>query len=81
MRWGYLDNAFVLEAYRQRGIGTTLLDAVLDYAVHHDLARIMLYPTANSIAFYRRAGFDIVPAETKPRMVRTIDRAGTHHEI
>jgi GNAT superfamily N-acetyltransferase len=78
-RWGYLDNAFVLEAYRNRGIGAALLDAVLDDAGRRGLSRIMLYPTPRSISFYRRAGFDLLPAETKTRMVRTVT-AETCHE-
>src|SRR6202034_1261811 len=31
-RWGYLGNAFVLAAYRNRGIGTQLLAALLGHA-------------------------------------------------
>lgn len=72
VRWAYLDNAFVLDAYRNRGIGTMLLDAVLGYAAHHDVVQIMLHPTANSVPFYQRAGFDIMPPETKPRMIRAV---------
>ena len=56
-RWGYLGNAFVLAAYRNRGIGSQLLDAVLGYAGENGFARVVLSPTERSIPFYERAGF------------------------
>ncbi len=55
--WGYLGNAFVLAAYRNRGIGGQLIDVVLGYAAETGLARVVLSPTERSIPFYRRAGF------------------------
>lgn len=56
-RWGYVGNAFVLAAFRNRGIGGQLLDAVLSYADEHDFARVVLNPTERAIPFYERAGF------------------------
>jgi GNAT superfamily N-acetyltransferase len=55
--WGYLGNAFVLAAYRNQGIGSQLLHAVLSYADEHDFARVVLSPSQRSIPFYERAGF------------------------
>jgi GNAT superfamily N-acetyltransferase len=56
-RWGYLGNAFVLAAYRDQGIGSQLLSAVLGYADENGLVRVVLSPTERSIPFYERAGF------------------------
>jgi GNAT superfamily N-acetyltransferase len=56
-RWGYLGNAFVLAAYRNRGIGGKLVSAVLAYADENDFARVVLSPSERSIPFYQRAGF------------------------
>ena len=56
-RWGYLGNAFVLAAYRNRGIGGQLLDAVLGHAREQGFARVVLSPTERAIPFYQRAGF------------------------
>ncbi len=56
-RWGYLGNAFVLAAYRNRGIGTQLLAALLDHAREQGFARVVLSPTERAIPFYQRAGF------------------------
>ena len=56
-RWGYLGNAFVLVAYRNRGIGSQLVRAALNYADQNGFARVVLSPTERSIPFYQRAGF------------------------
>ena len=56
-RWGYLGNAFVLAAYRNQGIGTRLLSAVLGYADVNNFARVVLSPSERAIPFYERAGF------------------------
>jgi GNAT superfamily N-acetyltransferase len=56
-RWGYLANAFVLAAYRDRGVGRLLMDALLDHARTAGLVRVVLSPTERSVPFYERAGF------------------------
>jgi GNAT superfamily N-acetyltransferase len=56
-RWGYLGNVFVLAAFRNRGIGSRLVRAALDYADENGFARVMLSPAERSIPFYERAGF------------------------
>lgn len=55
--WGYLANAFVLAQYRDRGIGTMLLDTVLRYADDNRFVRVLLNPSKRAVSFYRRAGF------------------------
>jgi GNAT superfamily N-acetyltransferase len=69
--WGYLGNAFILAAYRNQGIGTQLLDAVLSYADENDFARVVLSPSDRSLAFYQRAGFgpaDSLMLRTPPKL-------------
>jgi GNAT superfamily N-acetyltransferase len=56
-RWGYLGNAFVLAAWRDRGIGGALLDAALAHARAAGFARMVLSPSERSVPFYARAGF------------------------
>jgi GNAT superfamily N-acetyltransferase len=56
-RWGYLGNVFVLAAYRNRGIGSQLVNAALSYADQNGFARVVLSPTERSIPLYERAGF------------------------
>lgn len=56
-RWGYLGNVFVLAAYRNRGIGSRLINAALNYADENGFVRVVLSPTERSIPLYERAGF------------------------
>ena len=56
-RWGYLGNVFVLAAYRNRGIGSQLVRAALNYADENGFVRVVLSPTERSIPLYERAGF------------------------
>jgi GNAT superfamily N-acetyltransferase len=69
--WGYLANAFVLAPYRDRGIGSALLAAVLGHADERGYVRIVLSPSARSVAFYQRAGFradhDLLVRQLPPR--------------
>ena len=56
--WGYLGNMYVEPDYRNRGIGSLLLAALVAHADAQGLARVVLHPTERSVPFYRRAGFD-----------------------
>ena len=71
--WGYLGNVFVLAAYRNRGIGSQLVSAALDYADENGFARVVLSPTERSIPLYERAGFGPAGA----LMLRTPPQAPT----
>jgi GNAT superfamily N-acetyltransferase len=55
--WGYLSNAFVLAAYRDQGVGSLLLRALLGYADDHGYVRVVLHPSERAIPFYARLGF------------------------
>ena len=69
-RWGYLGNAFVLPAYRNRGIGSRLVSAALNYADENGFVRVVLSPTERSIPLYERAGFgpaDALMLRTPPQ--------------
>lgn len=56
-RWGYLGNAFVLAAHRDRGVGRLMLDALLEHADREGFVRVVLSPSPRSVPFYERAGF------------------------
>ncbi|GHH61504.1 GNAT family N-acetyltransferase [Lentzea cavernae] len=84
-RWAYLGNAFVLAAHRNRGIGTTLLNATIAHARDQHCARIVLSPSERSVAFYQRAGFgpatmllahvlDVQPQGTGARSTSDVNR-------
>lgn len=56
-QWGYLANMYVMAEHRDGGIGSALLDHLLDHARALGLVRVVLSPTVRSIPFYERAGF------------------------
>ncbi len=55
--WGYLANAFVLAAYRNQGIGSLLVHALLAHADGQGYLRVVLRPAERAVPFYQRAGF------------------------
>jgi GNAT superfamily N-acetyltransferase len=55
--WGYLANSFVLAEYRNHGIGSLLLRALLAHADSHGYERVVLRPSPRAVPFYQRAGF------------------------
>jgi GNAT superfamily N-acetyltransferase len=59
-RWGYVGNVFVRDDFRNRGIGSALLAAIITAADERRYARLVLSPSARARPFFRRAGF-IVP--------------------
>src|SRR5882762_6619266 len=69
-RWGYLGNVFLLAAYRNRGIGSQLVSAALNYADENDFVRVVMSPTERSIPLYERTGFgpaDALRLRTPPQ--------------
>ena len=60
VRWGYVSNMFVREEWRDRGIGSALLGAVIAAAEARGYVRLVLSPSERALPFYRRAGF-VVP--------------------
>ncbi len=55
-RHAYVSNLFVKPAARG-GVGTKLLEAVLEWTEAHGIDRVVLWPTAGSRSLYRRYGF------------------------
>ncbi len=47
----------MLAAYRDQGIGSLLLRALLAYADERDYVRVVLRPSQRAIPFYERLGF------------------------
>jgi GNAT superfamily N-acetyltransferase len=59
-RWGYVSNVFVRQEFRNGGIGSALLAAVIAAADERGYARLVLSPSARAQPFFLRAGF-VVP--------------------
>jgi GNAT superfamily N-acetyltransferase len=62
-RWGYVSNMFVREDFRNRGIGSALMTAIITTADERGYARLVLSPSSPALTFYLRAGF-VVPDDT-----------------
>jgi len=56
-RWGYLANLFVVPGQRGRGVGESLVAAVVDRARTEGLVRLVLSPSELSVPLYARHGF------------------------
>lgn len=55
--WGYVTNVYTLPERRNQGIGSQLLQKVVEWAKEKDLELLILWPSEQSIPFYERAGF------------------------
>ncbi|BDH58593.1 GNAT family N-acetyltransferase [Tsukamurella sp. PLM1] len=55
--WGYVGHLFVLPAARREGHGRALILATQQLARDRGYRRLVLSPSAESVALYRRAGF------------------------
>jgi GNAT superfamily N-acetyltransferase len=54
---GYITNLFVERSYRGCGIGGQLLQTALAACAPDEVDALILWPTPESVALYRRAGF------------------------
>src|SRR5262245_4898936 len=65
-RWerpiGYVTNVYVERDLRNEGLGGRLMDEALAFARAREVAEIVVWPSARSLSFYRRAGFGKVEA-------------------
>ena len=57
-RWGYLANCYVRPERRNTGLGARLLATCTAYADESGFARVVLSPSARSVPFYTRGGFE-----------------------
>jgi GNAT superfamily N-acetyltransferase len=60
-RWGYVNNVYAQPERRGSGIGGELLEAVMRWAVDASLEFLIVWPSEESVAFYRRHGFEHPP--------------------
>lgn len=54
---GYVTNVYTRPDFRNRGIGSELLERVVAWARQQDLEMLFVWPSEQSVPFYRRAGF------------------------
>ena len=68
-RWGYVSNMFVRAEQRGRGVGSALLQAIVEAADERGYARLVLSPSEESLPLYRGAGF-VTPGGDHDLLVR-----------
>jgi GNAT superfamily N-acetyltransferase len=55
--FGYLTNVYTKPDFRGKNVGSGLLRKVIDWARAEDLELLLVYPSDESVNFYRRSGF------------------------
>lgn len=55
--YGYVTNVYLEPDFRNRGIGTQLLMAAIDRARKDELELLIVWPSEESVEYYKRAGF------------------------
>lgn len=61
-RMGYVTNMYVEPNLRNSGVGTEVLQKIIEVGREMSLESIVLWPTPRSVPFYRRAGFEATNA-------------------
>lgn len=56
--FAYLTNTYTKPAFRGKGIGAELLRKVIEWAKGEDFELLLVYPSEESVNFYRRSGFE-----------------------
>ena len=60
---GHIGRMAVLAEWRNRGIGTAILDALMNYAVKQNIKEVILHAQVSAIPFYSKLGFEICSDE------------------
>lgn len=55
--YGYVSNVYTKPAYRRQGIGSQLMQHVLNWARHQEIDVLIVSISEESVTFYERAGF------------------------
>jgi GNAT superfamily N-acetyltransferase len=58
-RLAYITNFFVTESARTKGLGSRMMDEVLDWCREERVHSVILWPTERSRPLYLRYGFDV----------------------
>jgi GNAT superfamily N-acetyltransferase len=56
-RVGYLTNVYTVPRFRNQGLGSRVLEAVKAWALAEDVELLVVWPSEESVVFYRRHGF------------------------
>lgn len=54
---GYVTNVYTRAEYRNKGIGSNLLEKVKSWATDNDIELLFVWPSEQAVGFYERQGF------------------------
>ena len=78
---GVVGNMIVGEGHRRRGIGSAILEAVIDFLTERGSSRLELYATPSGRPLYARHGFEQIGPSTMVRVQRGIVPASAAVEL
>lgn len=83
-QWGYITHAYVRPPHRRHGLGTAMLELLIDQARHLKLHELHVWPSVAAVSLYTRAGF-LSPEEVRaavppdaPSYVLPLKQVGAH---
>jgi len=88
LRNGHVGRMAVLKSWRQRGVGSVLLNTVIQYAQSQDSRELYLHAQTHALAFYERHGFIAegpefmdagIPHRTMRKTLRAERKLGQDH--
>jgi ribosomal protein S18 acetylase RimI-like enzyme len=74
---GIITDNYTLPEYRRHGIGRSLLQSAQDWARDHDLELLVVWPSHEASAWYRRHGFETSGEVLEQRLRRYDDSSGS----
>lgn len=55
--WGYVTAVYTVLEYRNKGIGSALMEKAIAWSREQGLEHLIVWPSEPSVPFYERAGF------------------------
>lgn len=55
--WGYLTNSYTKKNWRNKGIGSDLIQYLIEEAKKANVETMIVWPSEHSFSYYKRAGF------------------------
>jgi len=60
---GHIGRMAVLKEHRNQGVGTAILQQLINYAIQQDLKKVYLHAQVSALTFYEKQGFKVYSDE------------------
>jgi GNAT superfamily N-acetyltransferase len=57
-QFGWVTNVYTIPEYRNQGVGSQLMEHVVEWSKDRNLELMVVWPTQRSVPYYQRAGFE-----------------------